>query len=215
MSEALSPKELERKAFRSTFQDGLWDIYLGMLLFLIGGGVGLVRIFSFDLITINLILVLVAVVIVVGFFLGKKFITVPRLGMVRFGPVRKAKMKKVTILLSFSALVGLFALVSFRFVGNIEGIPSWLIPFGSFAVMSVVVFSLGAYYLDYSRAYLYGWCYALAFPAGIFLDNYTSLGLLISYVIFSCIMIIPGVKLLVRFLRDYPIPVNEVGGAVE
>ena len=30
------PLGIERKAWRSTFQDGLWDIYLGMILFTMG-----------------------------------------------------------------------------------------------------------------------------------------------------------------------------------
>lgn len=215
MSEVLSTKELELKAFRSTFQDGLWDIYLGILLFLMGGGIGLVKIFTLNIVTIHVTLAVVAVITVTGFILGKKHITVPRLGMVKFGPERRAKLRKVRLWLSLSALVGLAVLVSFRFISRIEGIPSWLIPLGLFGIMSVVVFSLGAYYMDYSRAYLYGWCYALAFPAGILLDSYTYLGFLISYLIFSGIMITPGIVLLVRFLRDYPIPVGELGGAAE
>jgi len=79
----ISLKELERKAFRSTYQDGLLDIYLGgtiasftvfagamepadqltswqrLLIFLAGCGIS------------NLI-----------FWVGKKFITLPRIGQV-------------------------------------------------------------------------------------------------------------------------------------
>jgi len=32
MSQTINLKELERKAWRSVFQDGLWDIFLGLLL---------------------------------------------------------------------------------------------------------------------------------------------------------------------------------------
>jgi hypothetical protein len=205
MTGIISTKELERKAFRSTFQDGLWDIYLGVLLFLVGGGAGLARVFHFDIITINLILVLVAVAAIVGFFMGKKFITVPRLGQVKFGPERRAKIKKVTMVLSLSALVGLWALVAYRFTSSIGTLPSWVVPFGLFAVMSVSVFSLAAYHLDYRRAYFYGWCYALAFPVSILLEQFTQYGFLISYLFFSGTMIVPGVILLRRFVRDYPV----------
>ena len=31
MSTQLNLKEIERKAFRSTYQDGLWDIHLGLI----------------------------------------------------------------------------------------------------------------------------------------------------------------------------------------
>jgi len=215
MSAIISTKELERKAFRSTFQDGLWDIYLGMLLFLIGAGIAIAKITSLPPTTINFLLVAVAIIVISGFFLGKKYITVPRLGRVKFGPARRTRVTKVTLLLSLSALVGLAIFVSYQFIHRIEGVASWVIPFGMFGLTSVVVFSLGAYYLDYTRAYLYGWCYALAFPAGIFLDNYTIFGFLLSYLFFSAIMLVPGMVLLIRFLRDYPVVVNEAGKALE
>lgn len=32
-------KELEKKAFKSTFQDGLWDIQLGLNVFLVPSGI--------------------------------------------------------------------------------------------------------------------------------------------------------------------------------
>ena len=36
MTEPLNLKEIEKKAWRSTFEDGLWDIYLGSLFFIMG-----------------------------------------------------------------------------------------------------------------------------------------------------------------------------------
>ena len=36
MSEQLNLKQLERKAYRSTFQDGLWDLYLAGLMACLG-----------------------------------------------------------------------------------------------------------------------------------------------------------------------------------
>ncbi len=215
MSAIISSKELERKAFRTTFQDGLWDIYLGMLLLIMGAGISIARMTSLPPTSTNILLVVFAITVMSGFFLGKKYITVPRLGSVKFGPARRAKQKKVTLLLSLSALVGLAVLVSFGYIRRIEGVASWVIPFGMFGITSVVVFSLGTYYLDYTRAYLYGWCYALAFPVGIFLQNHTDLGFLLSYLFFSAIMLVPGVVLLIRFLRDYPVVVNESGEALE
>ena len=31
MSQEIDLKQIERKAFRSTYQDGLWDIYIGLV----------------------------------------------------------------------------------------------------------------------------------------------------------------------------------------
>lgn len=40
MTEKVDLRELEKKAWKSTFQDGLWDIYFGLLFM----GMGLYRI---------------------------------------------------------------------------------------------------------------------------------------------------------------------------
>ena len=36
MNNKLDLKEVEQKVFQTTFQDGLWDIYLGLLLIIFG-----------------------------------------------------------------------------------------------------------------------------------------------------------------------------------
>ena len=36
MAQKISLKHAERKVFRMTFQDGLWDIYIGIILFGLG-----------------------------------------------------------------------------------------------------------------------------------------------------------------------------------
>src|SRR5512146_274287 len=112
----ISLKELERKAFRSAYQDGLLDIYMGgtiasftvfaetlqstdglttwqrFLIFLVGCGIS------------NLI-----------FWVGKKFITLPRIGQVKFGPARKRRIRTLVIVLS--VIVGIqVAIVAFQVV---------------------------------------------------------------------------------------------------
>lgn len=215
MSTTLSPKELERKAFRSTFQDGIWDIYLGLLLLLMGVSTALTRITELRENQLVLIMLISAVVIMAVFFLGKKYITAPRLGRAKFGEERKVKMKKVRLALSLSALLGLVLFFGHGFIrDSVGGLPGWVIPLGLFGFSAVTVFSVGAYYLDFSRAYYFGWCYALAFPVGIFLQEYTQWGLAISYLVFSSIIIIPGIVLFFRFLREYPIPAEGEGGTI-
>lgn len=207
MFAAISAKELEKRAFRSTFQDGIWDIYLGLLLLNMSMSVGLAKLTSLNPMNLGILLLILAIIIMVGFFLGKKYITAPRLGMVKFGAERQRKVKKVSLVLSLSALMGLVTFLGFGSLTELfGGLPGWVVPLGLFGVTSVVVFSLGAYYLDYTRAYLYGWCYALAFPFGIFLQESTMFGFLIAYTIFSMVMIVPGVILLIRFIRENPIP---------
>ena len=90
MSQPLDLKALERKAFRSTFQDGLWDLYFGCLL--------LVNTFMFTFLEneqMPWLIPTLAFVLLAGsaalFWLGKKYITAPRLGHVKFGPERRKK----------------------------------------------------------------------------------------------------------------------------
>ncbi len=199
-------KELERRAFRTTFEDGIWDIFLGLMLLLMGTGPILSGYEELSLTLIGGVLGLFGVAVFLGFFLGKKLITLPRIGRVRFGEERRRKLRKTTLVLSLSVLAGLVAFFSY-FLPRLTGLDLGpYFPIILFAVNCVVVFSLAAWYLDYGRAYLYGWLYAAAFPLGLLLMAYTAFGFHIVYGVFAALMIGTGVVLLVRFLRDNPVP---------
>ncbi len=80
MSENPNLKELEKKAYKSTFQDGLWDIQLGLIIL----GIALNAFIRNDY-----FLIPYYAVIIVIFMAAKKFIIVPRIGLVKFGKERK------------------------------------------------------------------------------------------------------------------------------
>jgi hypothetical protein len=208
----LDLKELERKAFRSTFQDGLWDIYLGLLLLQMGLG-PLAAETELPIPWIMVIALVFVAVVFAGFYLAKKHITLPRIGMVKFGPERQNKRKKVTLVLSFSVLVGLILAVLGSVVAR-ESLdlffPIWILPFGIFGINAVIVFSLGAYYLDYTRAYLYGWFFALAFPGDIMVVEQLDLTFPLVSVSLSAVMVTIGLVFFIRFLRETPKPIQEV-----
>ncbi len=90
MSQALDLKQLERLAFRRTYQDGLYDIY-------IGGIFVSFAVFAFTVFPgseTKSLVPLVYLVLGLGlsgllFWLGKKYITLPRIGLVNFGPARR------------------------------------------------------------------------------------------------------------------------------
>jgi len=210
MSSILNLKEAERKAFRSTFQDGLWDIYLGLLL--LNWGIGLLLSKDVSELWTMVAMLALALLDMLAFWAGKKFITAPRMGLVRFGPARKAKVKKVGVLLSLSVLVGVIMLVIGLAVGRHPpewASYGWIVPAGVFGVNAIVVFGLGAYFLDFYRAYGYGWLYALAFPANIMLDEYAGITFPLAYFFSAGIMVLIGVVFFLRFLRDYPLPAGE------
>jgi len=214
MSETLSLKQLEQKAYRSFFKDGPWDISLGILLLALGVGAAISRLGITwgcvipDLHAIVLSLYLVATA-VLG--VGKRYITVPRLGAVRFGPARKARLSASVLILAGSALFGLvlFLLLSDRLVpaGWLSGRVIGLLAFG---LNAIIVFSLLAYFLDFSRLYGYAVLWALAFPASEAVAAHTALShagaFLLTIGAFSAVMLGIGVVLLIRFLRGYPVP---------
>ncbi len=205
MNDKMNLKEIEKRAWKSYFQDGLFDILLGLLLlsfafFPFLEQIGVPYLLNY------LIAFSPAYVI---FFAGKKYITVPRLGRAKFSAERRSKKKKTRIVLTISVVFGLIVFLST--VANIFPLKS-NIHFGAvaFGANAIIVFSLMAYFLDFNRLYLYGWFFA----ASIFLvessrsivgstyDNVIGFGL------FGIIMIFIGAVYFIRFLRKYPRPIE-------
>jgi hypothetical protein len=212
MSTQIDLKELEKKAFKSNFEDGLWDIYLGMLLLQISFSAFL---YALDLgpLWILLILVLFVGLVFAAFWAAKKYLITPRMGLVTFSEERKRKKKKVSLILSISVLFGVFVFgltLGLYWLAVNDATSDlvqygWMVPFGLFLVNAVVVFSLIAYYYDYSRAYLYGWFYGLAYPLNIALDEVFGIRFPLFSLVFSTIMIGIGLILFVRFMRTHPL----------
>ena len=106
MSKSIDWKALEGKAWRSVFQDGLWDIYLGNILLSFAVSAWLdKKPINDDLRMASYIGVMVLGMIVL--YAGKRFVTSPRLGQVKFGAERQKKRRVVQLVLFISVLVGL------------------------------------------------------------------------------------------------------------
>jgi hypothetical protein len=221
MAERVDLKELERKAYRSFFGDGIWDMYLGILLLALGVGGGISRLgvtwgyIIPDLHAITLALYLVSMVILIA---GKRYITVPRLGAVRFGPARRARLSASVLILGGSAVL---ALVVFLAVSGEPRPGTWLrtphIGLLAFTINVLVVFSLLAYYLDFRRLYGYAVLWAVAFPAAEWVSRNTEFGRAAAFLLvvpaLAGVMLVTGAALLIRFLRSYPIPAGPATGS--
>ena len=205
-------KELEKRAYRSFFGDGIWDVYLGLLLLGMGGGPALLQM-GLPLAWAGILPLAFCAVAMVLFVAGKKYVTVPRLGAVEFGAARRLKRKRLSLVLACSALLGLvlFVLAAWR---SIPALTLGSVPMVAvvFAVNCLIVFSVGAYYLDFSRLYVYGLLYAVAFPLAVVLDEAGGVdaSFLTAYAVLAGPMVVVGVALFVRFLRRYPVPSEEV-----
>lgn len=202
---------VERKAFRSYFQDGLWDIILGLILLQ-----GVVETIFYRLgwseTAVTLVAFTYATLILIGFIAVKKYVVTPRLGIVNFGPARKSKQKAVILIFSLSLLLGVIVFAAFELGYDVMAndflkvLPlGRLIPFNLFTVVAVVVFSLAAYFLDFSRAYLYGWFFGLATPLNLMIREETGITAPVMTLVFSCIMVAIGLVLFARFMQTHPL----------
>ncbi len=202
-------KELEKKAYRSVQEDGFWDMYLGLLML----GIFIPKIVEEmgfrdlqlmpDLSVYSLLVYAAAIAILL---IGKRFITVPRLGRVRFGEKRKRRLAVMAICLTISFVGGLV-----MFFLTVKG---WIIikpgsaldvPTLMFGGMQFLFAILAAYLLGFPRLYAYAFIFGLAFPLARY---FTRSGLLhFGYTLTGglggLIMLLVGLYLLARFMKRY------------
>lgn len=194
----LNLKQLERAAWRSYHADGLWDVFIGLTLLSSWGS---------SLAGSHLVhLVLVAASLVV-FALGKRFVTVPRMGLVEFGAERKARNRKFAALLFFIALAG--AALYIVAVTNIE-VLGWRPERGplttvGMSLVILVIFGGIAYWFDFPRMMLLGLAFAAAFAGSRLLDSR------LTFLVTGALVLGWGLALLISFVKRYPLP-TEAGG---
>jgi hypothetical protein len=201
--QSINLKNVEKRAFRSVHQDGLLDMFLGLLFVAFGLGPlvrnegGLSEGAGLIVYTGYVLIVLVA------WWLGKKFITAPRIGLVKFSRARKRKVLNVRFVLLGSVVLGLVAFAIFA-SGNDITLAAVL---GMFSLNILIVFGFMAYFLDLNRLYAYAVLWASSLPVGVLLKDQVGLGDA-GYVFFVTggVVVIVGIVLFVRFVRDYPLP---------
>lgn len=141
----------ERKAYRSTFADGLWDVMLGSVVLLFA----LAPLLSEKLgdFWSSMIFLPFWGLIYLIIRLLRKNVVAPRLGTVTFGRERQQKIKKITRIMLFAniliLIIGIIAAVAIGFLP-----PQW--PIITFSGIILLLFYMAAYLLDYPRLYFYG-----------------------------------------------------------
>jgi hypothetical protein len=213
MSEKLNLKELERKAWRSFFDDGLWDIYLGLLLALMGVSAFMGNMELTEATHMGIYIGLL-IVVMLGFWAAKRFITVPRIGRVKFGTERRKRRIKTSLVLFASVVFGfiLFLVLGGVARGDISRALPWdvIVP-AAWALNMLLVFGLMGYFLEFERLYFIGLVYAIVLPLDSILRKATELRIVpYMFVIAGFIIIAVGVVYLIRFLRNYSVMQEEV-----
>lgn len=208
MSQPISLKDAERKVFRTRYNDGLWDIFLGCI-------------FLTFVIALYLSLILGDIwssvaqlpfwaLSYLAIWLIRKYVVTPRIGRVTFGQARKAKLAKFTfvmIIMNIIALIlGVIAALSF---GSIPGQITSII----FGMTLLLGFSLAAFFLGFNRLYIYGLLVGLSPPVGEWLWTHgyaTHHGFPITFGTSAGIMIITGFAIFVSFIRDNPVLIDAI-----
>jgi len=208
MSTPISLRQTERKVFRAATNDGLTDVYLGcfFLMFVIApylseylGDFWSAAVF---LPFFGLVWLLIR--------LARSNLIRPRLGGAEFGPARKARLRSFTTIMLVLNLLA-FALGIFVFL-NFAEMPLSTYPI-VLGAMLLAGFSLGGYFMDWPRLYLYGLLTATAPLIGEYLWNEglaSHHGYPIAFGTVSAIMILTGLSIFIRLLRQYPISREEV-----
>ena len=181
---------IQRKVYMTFFEDGVWDIFLG--LFVLGWG--------FSILTDGTYLPGVMFVCLYFTVWGiKKWLTYPRIGYVRLSSTSRRRIKaRFVILLAVVLLLGLLAGVLF----GIGSRPQWLVDYFPliFNGMLAAVVCFAAYWAKNNRFYLHA---ALVFLGGV-LHKWLGIPWEFGFIGTGVIITLIGIGFLIIFLRKYP-----------
>ena len=182
-------KEIQRKVYLSFFQDGLWDIFLG--LFILGWGLAILTELAY---------------LIGAFFIGtyftvwgvKKWLTYPRIGYVRLDATgRRRVTTRFTILGTVLLSLGIMAAL----LWGIGRRPQWLADYFPliFNGMLAAIVSFVAYWARVNRFY----AYAVLIFLGAVLHLWVGIPWEFGFIGAGGIILLIGVGILVSFLRKY------------
>ena len=200
MTQEFNLKELEKKAWTSTFEDGITDIGIGLLLLMST----ICQIFNESSPYLYPLFIVPALFIIVA----KKYITAPRLGFVKFSKERYRKSNMLYLIMTI--------LIVFLLILTVKGLFQQL-PMTS-VIVGAIVFIIPcsiAYILNFDRMYIYAVLFTLSFAFNEI--TIANTGVITSgayaWLISGMIITVVGVVYLIRVLRIYPLPEKEVSNA--
>ncbi len=206
MNEDKDLKTMERKAFRSFFEDGLLELFIGLLFFCSVAGsilteIGVSHRWVYPAIFAALLL----------YVWAKKSISLPRIGRAKFGPKRRVNLKKMFAVLIAVQLVTAAVLV-LVWIGRFPkgpgagmglilkqfaiGFVFYTVPFGAMALFlqnpRMLIPAVAGWLYESLRGQLpHLWNGVLMFGTG------------------GAALVILGAVMFERFIRKYPLPDNE------
>ena len=204
MNEKIDLKKVEKQTYRFTFTDGIYDMAYGSLIFFIAIA-PILREILYPSYIIFLILPPSLIIL-----LGTRFITVPRIGIVRFNQKRIKSRKKIGILIAILfPITVVMVVLTYLGLYNIK-VGGYIVPVGA-GVFVIILLSLIAYILDYPHFYLYAISIGLGIPLATLLKPIFGdpMHYILSFGISGTLILIYGAITLIRFIKKYPIPKEE------
>jgi hypothetical protein len=195
-------KSIEDSSYRAFFKDGIWDLFWGLILLIAAVN----KLFYTSGTERHWTLQLGIIWLIPLFFMGRIFITNPRLGKVKFGMERKKrKMKALIVAIVTQVLFGILFVMAVTNLPGKEWVGSVFTPMVEFLVL-ILVFSLIGYFIGYNRFYLIGFALALGWPMSIMINKTVPAPYLGVYIlgITGLFITILGIINLILFLKRYP-----------
>lgn len=194
MAEEIDLRKIEKKAWNTYMsQDGLYDIFMGIMLLTLA-----IQAYFYNIWFTSFIFVAVLVVT-----LGKRFITLPRIGLVEFGKTRIMKQMKMMIAL----LIVFLAVLTLYYLSVLGNKPHETVSRLAIPALIASIFVIVAFFLNYIRLGIYGLLYAFSeILRGVYDKPIRNIAVLIIGIIALTI----GIYVLLKFIKKYPLPEKEV-----
>jgi len=205
MPEKIDLKKVEKQTYRFTFTDGLTDMAYGSLLIFIAIA-PILREILYPSYIIFLILPPSLITI-----LGKIFITVPRIGIVKFNQNRTKSRNKIGLLIAILfPITVIMVVLTYLGLYNIK-VGGYIVPVGA-GLFVLILLSLIAYVMDYPHFYLYAVSIGLGIPLAALIKPIFGdpLHYIISFGISGTLILLYGTITLTKFIKKYPIPKEEI-----
>ena len=204
MSQPISLKEAERKAYRAVADDGLWDVLLGCFVLLFA----LAPLLSEPLgdFWSSMIFLPFWGLVYGAIWLLRRRVLAPRIGRATLGRARRARLSRFTrVLLAVNVLALILGVIVAL---NYASVPGLLVA-GLLGAALLIAFTFAAYLLDFPRFYVYGLLLGLSPLVGewLFVNGYAPHhGYPVVFGFTAAVMILTGLVVFVRLVLANPVP---------
>jgi hypothetical protein len=197
--------EVERRAYRSVSSDGITDIQFA-LLFLVFASIPILEWFGVSRFYGYALLVLPIVVP----WLARRYVTIPRMGRVQFGPARRSRTRLARFAAAIVLLLTLPVVILIA-TQSIAGGTGWML----IAIMAAPVLLLAVYVSDIPRNYAYTALVVFSVVESEFLLRHLEQPIvgLISFGLPGAVLLGIGSTRFVGFLRTHRLPAEGDGHA--